>query len=109
MVIPGSFNSDHIDSNFDLDGWSLTDNDLMCLANCEKRLRVYSDIQRMRLPSRVFFDDEVNKTIPIMLSSCTDSGLTSNAHIGLRLTFGMPHDSYSRTGPRMNTWSCDAF
>lgn len=71
-VIPGSFNSDHIKSNFDLDGWSLTENEIKRLANCENRLRVYSDIQRMRLPSRVFFDDEVNKINPIMLAQRTD-------------------------------------
>ena len=58
-VIPGSFSKDHINSNFDLDDWSLTVKEMSQLSTLETRKRVYTDIERMRLPSRVFLDDEV--------------------------------------------------
>ena len=58
-VIPGSFSKDHINSNFDLDGWSLTEGEMSQLSSLETRIRVYTDMERMRLPSRVFHDVEV--------------------------------------------------
>ena len=58
-VIPGSFNKKHVVSNFDLDGWSITECDLTQLSSCRTRQRIYTDSQKMRLPSRVFHDEEV--------------------------------------------------
>ena len=58
-VIPGSFSKDHIISNFDLDGWSLNEKEMRQLSTLETRMRVYTDTERMRLPSRVFLDGEV--------------------------------------------------
>ena len=58
-VVVGSFNPSHIISNFQLGSWSLAENDLKQISSCETRLRVYTDLERTRLPSRVFFDEEV--------------------------------------------------
>ena len=59
-VIPGSFSKDHINSNFDLDGWWLSEKEMNQLSTLETKVRVYTDMERMRLPSRVFLDEEVS-------------------------------------------------
>ena len=71
-VIPGSFSKDHINSNFDLDGWSLTPREMGQLSTLETRIRVYTDIERMRLPSRVFLDDEVRNWLRQDVKSMAD-------------------------------------
>ena len=67
-VIPGSFDTKHVVSNFDLDGWSLAEWDLIQLSNRETRQRIYTDLQRMRLPSRVFYDEEVRDHFQIIIA-----------------------------------------
>lgn len=63
-VIPGSFNKDHIVTNLDLDGWVLDEDELLRLSSMEKKQRVYDDVQRMRLPLRVFLDAELGPPGP---------------------------------------------
>ncbi|KAI4234261.1 MAG: hypothetical protein LQ349_003892 [Xanthoria aureola] len=57
-VVVGSFNPVHIISNSELDGWSLAEDDLQELSSCQKRLRVYTDVERTHLPCRVFLDED---------------------------------------------------
>lgn len=59
-IVVGSFNPIHIISNFELGSWSLTEKDLQQISSCKTRLRVYTDLEKTRLPCRVFFDDEVS-------------------------------------------------
>ena len=59
-VVVGSFNSAHIISNFEVGRFSLPDEDLQRISSCHTRLRVYTDLERTRLPCRVFFDEEVS-------------------------------------------------
>ena len=59
-VVVGSFNPTHIISNFELGGWSLTEKDIEQISSCQTRFRVYTDVERTRLPCRVFFDEEVS-------------------------------------------------
>lgn len=59
-IVVGSFNPIHIISNSELGSWSLTDRDLQQISSCQTRLRVYTDLERTRLPCRVFFDHDVS-------------------------------------------------
>lgn len=59
VVVVGSFDPTHIISNFQLGSWSLAKNDVKQISSCQTRLRVYTDLERTRFPSRVFFDEEV--------------------------------------------------
>jgi len=56
-VIPSSVHKDRIDSNFELDGWSLTDDELQQISGIKKRMRVYDEFHKMGFPCQVFFDD----------------------------------------------------
>jgi glycerol 2-dehydrogenase (NADP+) len=57
-VIPSSVHKDRIDSNFELDRWLLSDDELHQISGIKKRMRVYDDYHRMKLPCQVFFDDK---------------------------------------------------
>ena len=74
-VIPGSLDKKHVASNFDLDGWSLAECDLTQLSNCETRQRIYTDLQRMRLPSRVFHDEEVRNHFQTVIAITTNKSV----------------------------------
>lgn len=67
-VIPSSVHKDRIDSNFELDGWSLTDDELQQISGIKKRMRVYDEFHKMRFPCQVFFDD--NKVSVVSRSQC---------------------------------------
>jgi glycerol 2-dehydrogenase (NADP+) len=54
-VIPKSVTASRIASNFDLDGWELTDEEINMLSSLNSRFKACSDSW---LPVRVFFDDE---------------------------------------------------
>lgn len=54
-VLPRSTNIDHIKSNFDLDGWSLSDEEMAVVDHLRERIKAIDDDF---LPTRVFFDDE---------------------------------------------------
>jgi glycerol 2-dehydrogenase (NADP+) len=69
-VIPSSVHKDRINSNFELDGWSLTDDELYQISGIKKRMRVYDEFHKMRLPCRVFFDDnKVSIALPWPMST----------------------------------------
>ncbi len=59
-IVVGSFNPAHIISNFELNSWLLPEKDLQQISSCQTRHRVYTDLERTRLPCRVFFDEEVS-------------------------------------------------
>jgi glycerol 2-dehydrogenase (NADP+) len=68
-VIPSSVHKDRIDSNFELDGWLLTDDELRQISGIAKRMRVYDEFRKMRFPCQVFFDDnEVSIALPRLMS-----------------------------------------
>jgi len=54
-VIPKSVNKDRIESNFELDGWSLTDEEIKKLDGIKARMKVCGDSW---LPIKVFFGDD---------------------------------------------------
>ena len=78
-VVPGSFNKDHVVSNFDLDGWSITECDLTRLSSCRTRQRIYTDSQKMRLPSRVFHDEEVRHQSQKVIAIATNQSVRIQA------------------------------
>ncbi|RYO95519.1 hypothetical protein DL764_007679 [Monosporascus ibericus] len=54
-VIPKSVNKDRISGNFDIDGWSLTEDEMQKLSNLPDRFKVCGDDW---LPIKVFFGDD---------------------------------------------------
>lgn len=54
-VIPKSVNKDRIAGNFDIDGWSLTDEEVQKLSSLPDRFKVCGDDW---LPVKVFFGDD---------------------------------------------------
>lgn len=54
-VLPRSVNPDRLRSNFDLDGWSLAEDEMDVLNNIKERIKVCGD---GFLPIRVFFFDD---------------------------------------------------
>lgn len=54
-VIPKSVSANRIDANFDLDGWSLTDDEVKQLSEIKERFKVCGDAW---LPIKVFFGDD---------------------------------------------------
>lgn len=56
-VIPKSVNADRIEKNFELDGWSLTDEEVKKLDGLKDRFKVCGDAW---LPVKVFFGDDVS-------------------------------------------------
>lgn len=54
-VVPRSVNPKRIKTNFELDGWSLNDEEMATLNSVKERIKVCDD---GFLPIRVFFDDD---------------------------------------------------
>lgn len=54
-VIPKSVSKERIDTNFELDGWNLTDEEVNQLDNLKDRRKVCGDSW---LPIKVFFGDD---------------------------------------------------
>ncbi len=54
-VIPKSVNKERIETNFELDGWSLSDDELERLSGLTERFKVCGDAW---LPVKVFFGDD---------------------------------------------------
>lgn len=48
----------HIDTNIDLDGWEIGEDEMSRMSGIKKRERVYDDVKRLRLPIRVFLNEE---------------------------------------------------
>jgi glycerol 2-dehydrogenase (NADP+) len=54
-VIPKSVTPSRIDSNFDLDGWALSDSHMEALSGIKTRFKVVNDSW---MPIKVFFGDD---------------------------------------------------
>lgn len=54
-IIPKSVTKSRIDSNWELDGWSLTDEEMEKISNIPERFKVCGDAW---LPIKVFFGDD---------------------------------------------------
>jgi glycerol 2-dehydrogenase (NADP+) len=54
-VLPKSVNKDRIETNYDLDGWELTKEEITKLDNLKDRFKVCQDAW---LPIKVFFGDD---------------------------------------------------
>lgn len=68
VVIPSSIHKDRIDSNFELDGWLLTEDELDQISAIKTRMRVYDAFHKMRFPCQVFFDDnKVSIALPRLM------------------------------------------
>lgn len=50
-VVPRSANKDHIDANFDMDGWALSEDQMRRLSSIEERFKVCDD---SKLPIKIF-------------------------------------------------------
>lgn len=55
-VVPKSVNPSRIKANLDLDGWALSDNEMLVLSQLGKSLKTCKDDW---LPGKVFYDSEV--------------------------------------------------